>query len=246
MTPSAHDNPTMAKSTATKPNHTTNPTQPPDHSKTTAATNAPTPSDSIDLNKKLQPNTDINAMTTLNDDETMTPSEDQPDDESITPTNDNLTKPNPYNSDMRDRMIKHATEIKFVKDRYTTPIIVEFGSPLKSGNNTINIASIHCQIFTAMKLLDSSLKIITQDGRIIEHPKYFPTGNEYKFFFPNTTEELDRFKSKKSSQDTRLNLLSNSTNSNMAMKTLWRLSETPGRGSEATNLIHTEKHLLDG
>ena len=197
MTPSAHDNFTMAKSIATKPNHTINPTQPPDHSKTTAATNVPTPSDSIDLNKKLQPNTDINAMTTLNDDETMTPSEDQPDDESITPTNDNLTKPNPYNSDMRDRMIKHATEIKFVKDRYTTPIIVEFGSPLKSGNNTINIASIHCQIFTAMKLLDSSLKIITQDGRIIEHPKDFPTGNEYKKHFPNTTEELDRFKSKK-------------------------------------------------
>ena len=144
MTPSAHENSTMAKSTATKPNPTTNTTQFPDHSKTTDATNATTPSDSIDLNKKLQPNTDINAMTTLNDDETMTPSEDQPDDESITPTNDNLTKPNPYNSDMRDRMIKHATEIKFVKDRYTTPIIVEFESPLKSGNNTINITSIHC------------------------------------------------------------------------------------------------------
>ena len=183
MPPSAYEKSTMAKSTATKPNPTTNPTQPPDHSKTTAATNVSTPSDSIDLNKKLQPNTDINAMTTLNDDETMNPSEDQPEDDSIIPTNDNLTKPNPYNSDMRDRMIKHATEIKFVKDRYITPIIVEFSSPLKSGNNTINIASIHCQIFTAMKLLDSSLKIITQDGRIIEHPKDFSTGNEYKKTF---------------------------------------------------------------
>ena len=153
MTPSAYEKSTMARSTATKPNPTTNPTQLPDHSKTTAATNAPTLSDSIDLNKKLQPNTDINAMTTLNDDETMTPSEIQPEDETITPTNDNLPKPNPYNSDMRDIMIKHATEIKFVKDRYTTPIIVEFSSPQKSGNNTINIASILCQIFTAMKLL---------------------------------------------------------------------------------------------
>ena len=196
MPPTAYENSNMAKSTATKPNPTTNSTQLLDHSKTTAATNATTPSGSIDLNKKLQPNTDINAMTTLNDDETMTPSEDQPEDDSITSTNDNLTKPNPYNSDMRDIMIKHATEIKFVKDRYTTPMIVEFSSPLKSGNNTINIASIHCQIFTAMKLLDSSLKIITQDGRIIEHPKDFPTGNEYKKN-PNTTEELDRFKSKK-------------------------------------------------
>ena len=95
---------------------------------------------------------------------------------------------------MQDRMIKHATEIKFVKDRYTTPMIVEFSSLLKSGSNTINIASIHCKILTAMKLLDSSLKIITQDGRIIEHPKKFPTGNEYKKHFPNTTEELDRIK----------------------------------------------------
>ena len=161
MTPSTHETSTMAKSTATKTNSITSTTQSPAHSKTTAETNATTPSDSININKKLQPNADINAITTLNDDETMTPSEDQPDDESITPTNDNLTKPNPYNSDMRDRMIKHATEIKFVKDRYITPMIVEFSSPLKSGSNTINIASIHCKIFTAMELLDSSLKIIT-------------------------------------------------------------------------------------
>ena len=81
---------------------------------------------------------------------------------------------------MRDRMIKHATEIKFAKDRYTTPMILEFSSPLKSGNNAINIVSIHCKIFAAMKLLDSSLKIITQDGRIIEHSKKSPPGNDYK------------------------------------------------------------------
>ena len=37
--------------------------------------------------------------------------------------------------------------------------------------------SIYCNIFAAMILLDSSLKIITQDGRIIKHPKDFPTGN---------------------------------------------------------------------
>ena len=40
-------------------------------------------------------------------------------------------------------MIKYATEIKFVKDSYTTPTIVEFISPFKSGNSTINIASIY-------------------------------------------------------------------------------------------------------
>ena len=94
-------------------------------------------------------------------------------------------------------MIKHATEIKFVKDRYTTPIIIEFSSPLNSGNNTINIASMHCKIFAAMKILDPSLKLITQAGKIYEDPKDIPTGNEHKTNFPNTTEELDRFKSKK-------------------------------------------------
>ena len=50
---------------------------------------------------------------------------------------------NPYTTYMRDRKIKHATEIKFVKDRYTTPMIVELSCPLKSGSNIINIASIH-------------------------------------------------------------------------------------------------------
>ena len=93
-------------------------------------------------------------------------------------------------------MIKYASEIKFVKYRHTTPVTVEFSSPLKSGNNTINITAIHCKIFAAMKILDSSLKLITQVGKTFEHPKYFPTGNEYKTCFTNTTKELDRYKSK--------------------------------------------------
>ena len=160
MTPSAHKNSIMAKSTTTNPNSTTNTNHFPDHPKTIAPTNAPTPNDSIDLSEKLQPNIENNANTPPNDDERMTFSDDQPEDNSITSVHDNLTKPNPYNTDMRDRMITHATEIKFVKDRYTTPMIVEFSSPLKSGSNTINIASIHRKIFTAMKILDSSLKII--------------------------------------------------------------------------------------
>ena len=55
----------------------------------------------------------------------------------------------------------------------------------------------HCKIFAAMKILDPSLKLITQAGKIYEDPKDIPTGNEHKTNFPNTTEELDRFKSKK-------------------------------------------------
>ena len=73
----------------------------------------------------------------------MHPSEELPDDDDVDFSTASLAKLKPYNTDMRDRMIKHATKIKFVKDRYTTPIIVESSSPLELGNNAVNIASIH-------------------------------------------------------------------------------------------------------
>ena len=88
-------------------------------------------------------------------------SEELPDDDDVDFSTASLAKLKPYNTDMRDRMIKHATKIKFVKDRYTTPMIAKLSSPLKSGNNTVNVASIHCKIFSVIKILDSSLKLIT-------------------------------------------------------------------------------------
>ena len=71
MTPSAHKNSTMAKSTTTNPTSTTNTNHSPDHPKPIAPTDAPTPNDSIDLSEKLQPNTENNTSTPPNDDETM-------------------------------------------------------------------------------------------------------------------------------------------------------------------------------
>ena len=127
----------------------------------------------------------------------MHSSEDDPEKDTITSDAESLIKLNPFTTDMRDHMIKHAIEIKFVKNRYTTPMIVEFSSPLSSGNNTINIAATHCKIFAAMEILNSNLKLITQVGKVYENPKNFPTGNDYTKPFPNTTEELDRYKSKK-------------------------------------------------
>ena len=87
-------------------------------------------------------------------------------------------------------MIKYATEIKFVKDSYTAPMIVEFSSPFKSGNNTINIASIYCKILAAMKIVDSSLNFITQYEKIFEHLKDFPAGNDYKKKFQTLLKNL--------------------------------------------------------
>ena len=70
-------------------------------------------------------------------------------------------------------------------------MIVEFSSPLKSGDDTINIATIHYKSFAAMIILDPSLKLITLSGKISEYPKYFPTVNKYNKHFPNTTETID-------------------------------------------------------
>ena len=177
MTPSAYEKSTMTKSTATNPTTTNNTAPSSDHSKTQFATNASTPKNSNYLIQKLQQNTVNNWTTTLKDDETMPSSDDHPEKDIITSVNDNLTKLNPYNTDMRDRMIKHASEIKFVKDRYTTTMVVEFSSPLKSGNNT-NQHCIHSlQDFRGDETPRLITQIITQDGQFFEHSKDFPTGN---------------------------------------------------------------------
>lgn len=77
-------------------------------------------------------------------------------------------------------MIKYASDIKFVKDRYIAPVTVELSSQLKTREDTIHITATHCKIFVAMKLLDSTVKLITQDGKVFEHPTYVYTDNEYK------------------------------------------------------------------
>ena len=101
-------------------------------------------------------------------------SEARPEEDSINSDIDSLTKPNPYNTDMRDRIIKYAIGIKCVKDRCTTPIIVEFILPLKAGHNTVNIAAIHCKLFAAIEILESSLKLITQTSKSMNIRKIFP------------------------------------------------------------------------
>ena len=180
MTPSAHEKFIMAKFTANTSTTLTNSLPPSNHSKPLDTTHAPATKNSNTSVQKLKQKTVSFAKTPTIEDQTMHPSEEHPDDNDADSRAESLTKPNMYNTDILDRMIKHETEIKFVKDRYTTPMIVEFSSQLKSGNNTINIAFIHCKIYAAMKILDQSLKIIIQAVKIYEHPKDFPTRNEYK------------------------------------------------------------------
>ena len=99
---------------------------------------------------------------------------------------------------MRDRMIKYPVEIKCNKDRYTTPVTVEFMSPQRRRDNTINVATIHHTIFAEMKLFNSFVKSIIKN-KLFEHPKNFPMEGKYRKYFPDTTEDLDRSKANKSS-----------------------------------------------
>ena len=47
----------------------------------------------------------------------MHSSEDDPEKDTITSDAESLIKLNPFTTDMRDHMIKHAIEIKFVKNK---------------------------------------------------------------------------------------------------------------------------------
>lgn len=58
-----------------------------------------------------------------NDDETIHLSDDDSDDDSIKSVTTSTTN-NPYNNDTKDLMIKHASDMKGVKDRYTTPVTI--------------------------------------------------------------------------------------------------------------------------
>ena len=134
---------------------------------------------------------EIRKKTSASDDTTML----SKDDDSIE-LDSAISNVKPYDNDMRDRMIKYSTEMKFVKDRYITPVTVEFNLPLKSSDNTINIAPMHCNIFIVMRILDFSVKFITQDDKVFEHANDFSTENECKMNFLNTTEDFERFKTK--------------------------------------------------
>ena len=86
-----------------------------------------------------------------------------------------LNSDNPHvtpNQHYHNRDVAHAEEVNYEKNRYITPINVEFGST--ESDSTVNIASKYRKLFTAIKVLDPSAKIITDDDTVIHHPKEFP------------------------------------------------------------------------
>ena len=75
-----------------------------------------------------------------------------------------------------ERHIVHAAEIKFINDRYITPVTVEFGST--ESDISVNLPVNHRKLFAALKLLDPSLSITINDTTF-NHPEKFPMGTAY-------------------------------------------------------------------
>ena len=71
-------------------------------------------------------------------------------------------------------MIKHTTEVKCVKDRYTIPVTVEINSSQRSRDSTINVDDVHHKTFVATKMFDPSVKFITV-AKLFELPFHVPT-----------------------------------------------------------------------
>ena len=86
--------------------------------------------------------------------------------------------------------IAHATKIKFINDRYITPVTVEFGS--SESDNSENLPVNHRKLFTTLKLFDSSLSITINDIAF-NHPGKFPMGTEYTEHFAVIVNKKPRY-----------------------------------------------------
>ena len=72
-----------------------------------------------------------------------------------------------------ERQATNTAEIKFVNDRYITPVTIKFGS--FDSNNSVNRPMKHRKLFVALEFLDTSI-LITINDTTINHPKSSPWG----------------------------------------------------------------------
>ena len=79
--------------------------------------------------------------------------------------NDSTMVDNPYAAeDNRERLLNHAVNITYERDRYTTPITLEFRQ--KSDQTSITPAKLHRGLFAEMLMIDPTTKMITNDGKV--------------------------------------------------------------------------------
>ena len=95
------------------------------------------------------------------------------------------------NQHYHNRDVAHAAEVNYENNRYITPLNIEFGST--ESDSTIKIVLKHRKLFAAIKLLDPSAKIITNDDTVIHHPKDFPMGADYATKFTIINDRKARF-----------------------------------------------------
>ena len=85
-----------------------------------------------------------------------------------TPTSPTTPTPRAY-----ERQIAHVAEIKFINERYVTPVTAEFDS--SESDNYVYLSVKHRKLFAALKLLDSTLSITISDTTI-NYLGEFPMG----------------------------------------------------------------------
>ena len=103
------------------------------------------------------------------------------------PNTDVITLKSPVlpevNNTTTQRTIEVATVAVIVNNRRTTPITLQLGP--SRGSTNLNVLKAHQNIFSAMKLIDPTLKIITFQNEIIDTTAQFPS---------SVAEYTDKFK----------------------------------------------------
>ena len=90
------------------------------------------------------------------------------------------------NTTITQRTIEIATAAVIVNNRLTNPVTFQL-LPIK-GNTNLNVLKAHTNIFSAMKLIDLTIKLITFQNEIIDISDQFPfSAVEYTFKFKKST-----------------------------------------------------------
>ena len=74
----------------------------------------------------------------------------------------------------RERLLNNTINSKIERDRYTTPITIEFRQQKDKG--FVNPAKLHRDVFAELLLIDSTTKMIINNGDTFTHLKKLSLG----------------------------------------------------------------------
>ena len=84
------------------------------------------------------------------------------------------------------RKIEYIIEIVYSNEKYTAPVI--FGITLERKKNKINVFKIDKNLLTAMKIIDNTIKIIINKGKLFKHLDSFSEGQHFLRYFSSHNE----------------------------------------------------------